>query len=96
MLYIMEASYSETRSNFASLWDKVVDRRETLRIHRRGAEDIVMLPAAELESLQETAHLLRSPRNAQRLLEALMSSFEQEGTIVDVKELRSELNDDSK
>lgn len=96
ILYIMEATYSETRSNFASLWDKVVDRREPLRIHRRGAEDIVMLPASELESLQETAHLLRSPRNAQRLLEALMASFKQEGSVVEVKDLRSELNDDSK
>ena len=91
----MEATYSETRSNFASLWDKVVDHREPLRIHRRGAEDIVMLPAAELESLQETAHLLRSQRNAQRLLTALMSSLEQEGSAVEVKELRKTLDDDS-
>jgi len=88
----MEATYSETRSNFASLWDKVVDQRETLRVHRRGAEDIVMLPASELESLQETAHLLRSPKNAQRLLAALMSSFEQEGCIVEVDELRKDLD----
>lgn len=91
----MEATYSETRSNFASLWDKVIDRREPLRIHRRGAEDIVMLPAAELESLQETAHLLRSPRNAKRLLEALMASFEQEGIAVDIADLRTSLNEDS-
>ncbi len=88
----MEATYSETRSNFATLWDKVIDHREPLRIHRRGAEDIVMLPAAELESLQETAHLLRSPRNARRLLEALMSSFAQEGSVVEVNELRNDLD----
>ncbi len=92
----MEATYSETRANFASLWDKVVDNRETLRIHRRGAEDVVMLPAAELESLQETAHLLRSPKNARRLLEALMASFEQEGAVVAVKDLRKDLDGDSR
>lgn len=69
----MESTYTETRSNFAELWDKVIDRRETLIVHRRGAEDIAMLPAAELSSLQETAYLLGSPKNAQRLLGALSS-----------------------
>jgi len=95
-LYIMEATYSETRSNFARFWDQVVDTREPLRIHRRGAEDIVMLPAAELESLQETAHLLRSPKNARRLLAALMSSFEHEGDVVEVNDLRKDLRGDPK
>jgi antitoxin YefM len=92
----MEATYSETRSNFARFWDQVVDTREPLRIHRRGAEDIVMLPAAELESLQETAHLLRSPKNARRLLAALMSSFEHEGDVVEVNDLRKDLRGDPK
>lgn len=87
----MEASYSETRSNFASLWDKVIDQREPLTIHRRGVEDVVLLPAAELKSLQETAHLMRSPKNAKRLLEALMSSFEQQGETTDIEALRKEM-----
>ena len=51
----MEATYTETRTNFASYWDRVVDEREPLTIHRRGAEDVVLLPADELQSLQETA-----------------------------------------
>lgn len=92
----MEATYSETRSNFASLWDKVLDRREPLVIHRRGVEDVVLLPAAELESLQETAHLLRSPKNAQRLLQALMASFAQEGESITVAKLRQELGVDER
>ena len=87
----MEASYSETRSNFASLWDKVIDQREPLTIHRRGVEDVVLLPAAELKSLQETAHLMRSPKNAKRLLEAPMSSFEQQGETTDMEALRKEM-----
>jgi antitoxin YefM len=78
----MEATYTETRSRFASLWDEVVDRRETLTIHLRGAEDVVLLPAAELSSLQETAHLLKSPRNAKRLLDALTASMNQEGDFI--------------
>lgn len=74
----MEATYTEARSNLATLWDQVVDRREVLTVHRRGTEAIAMLPASELASLMETAHLLRSPRNARRLLEALNASLNDE------------------
>ena len=87
----MEATYTETRGKFAHYWDKVVDQREPLTIHRRGSEDVVLLPAAELASLQETAHLLRSPKNAQRLLAALFSSFEQEGEAVNLDSLKKEI-----
>ena len=88
----METTYTKTRSNFASLWDKVIDYREPLTIHRRGSEDVVLLPASELSSLQETAHLLRSPKNAQRLLEALMTSMKQEGEETTLSSLNSELS----
>jgi PHD/YefM family antitoxin component YafN of YafNO toxin-antitoxin module len=44
--------------------------REPL-IRRRGAKDVALVPADELAGLQETAHLLRSPKNARRLLTAL-------------------------
>lgn len=88
----MNVTYTEARKNFASYWDQVVDHREPLTIQRRGVEDIVMLPASELSSLQETAHLLRSPKNAQRLLEALSSSLQQEGEEVELRALEKELN----
>lgn len=42
-----------------------------LIIHRRGAPDVALIAADELESLIETAHLLRSPNNAKRLITAL-------------------------
>ena len=90
----MESTYTQTRSNFAELWDKVIDYREPLIVHRRGAEDIALLPAAELSSLQETAHLLRSPKNAQRLLAALSASISQEGKITTISELKADLIDE--
>ncbi len=92
----MEATYSETRARFAEFWDKVIDQRSTLTIHRRGVEDVVMLPAAELRSLQETAYLLRSPKNAKRLLEALSSSMNQEGDKVQLDQLQKDLLKDPK
>lgn len=67
-------TYSQARENLASLWDQVEDTREEIILRRRGHEDLALLPAHELRSLQETAHLLRSPNNAVRLLRALARS----------------------
>lgn len=67
-------TYSYARENLASLWDLVEDAQEEVVLQRRGHEDMAIIPAKELKSLQETAHLLRSPANAQRLLRALTQS----------------------
>jgi antitoxin YefM len=66
-----ETTYTKARANLASLCDEVAASREALIIHRRGARDVALVAADELESLTETAHLLRSPKNARRLLTAL-------------------------
>lgn len=81
-------SYSEARANLASLWDRVLADREAVVIHRRGKEDVAVLPAAELEAILETAHLLRSPRNADRLLQALTRAREGSGEPDTVEALR--------
>jgi antitoxin YefM len=67
----METTYSSLRENLASVLDKVIDDREVVIVKRKGSEGVALVPALELASLMETAHLLRSPRNAQRLLTAL-------------------------
>lgn len=67
----IQTTYSQARENFASLLDQVTDDLETVIIKRRGRADVAMISAAELSSLLETAHLLRSPKNAQRLLKAM-------------------------
>jgi antitoxin YefM len=66
-----ETNYTHARANLASLCDDVAETREAVIIHRRGARDVALVAADELESLMETAHLLRSPKNAKRLLAAL-------------------------
>ncbi|MBI4421211.1 MAG: type II toxin-antitoxin system Phd/YefM family antitoxin [Gemmatimonadetes bacterium] len=66
-----KVSYSHARNHLARTWDEVEDNREAAVIHRRGHEDMALLPADELASLRETAYLLRSPANAARLLAAL-------------------------
>ncbi|MFQ5745267.1 MAG: type II toxin-antitoxin system Phd/YefM family antitoxin [Acidobacteriota bacterium] len=66
-----ETTYTHARANLASLCDDVAKTREAVIIHRRGARDVALVGADELASLMETAHLLRSPKNARRLLAAL-------------------------
>ncbi|MGH9663229.1 MAG: type II toxin-antitoxin system Phd/YefM family antitoxin [Bryobacteraceae bacterium] len=66
-----ETTYTSLRENLASVLDQVVDQQETVIVRRRGARDVALLPATELAGLVETAHLLRSPRNARRLQSAL-------------------------
>ena len=67
----VETTYSQARQNLADLLDSVTEDREIVIIRRRRGEDAALLAASELVGLMETAHLLRSPANAQRLLEAL-------------------------
>jgi antitoxin YefM len=66
-----EATVAEARANLKALLDEAAEGREPVIIHRRGGEDVALIAADELRSLIETAHLLRSPKNAERLLRAL-------------------------
>jgi len=67
----IQTTYSNARNNLASLLKQVTDEQEIVIINRRGREDVALVSASELSSLVETAHLLRSPKNAQRLIKAL-------------------------
>ncbi|HET6341458.1 MAG TPA: type II toxin-antitoxin system prevent-host-death family antitoxin [Gemmatimonadota bacterium] len=67
----IRTSYTHARANLAKLLDRVVMDRETVIIERRGAKEVALISAEELAGLEETAHLLRSPENAERLLAAL-------------------------
>lgn len=79
-------TYSAAREKLAEIWDEVEDTREEVILRRRGHEDLALLPAHELRSLKETAHLLRSPRNALRLLQALARSRSEGGMEFDTLE----------
>lgn len=87
----IETSYSMLRENLASVLDRVVDDRETVLVRRRGARDVALVPADELAGLMETAHLLRSPKNAKRLMSALKKAESGKGRALDADKLRQEL-----
>ena len=63
----VETTSTALRRKLASFLDQVTDDREVLIVRRRGARDVAILPADDLSSLMETAYLLRSPKNAERL-----------------------------
>ncbi len=64
-------SYTDARNNLKSVLDQViVDATHTV-IHRRDAEDAVVMSKSEYDGMMETMHLLASPRNANRLMESL-------------------------
>jgi antitoxin YefM len=66
----IQTTYSKARANLAKLLDEVSENQEVVIVRRRGGKDVAMVSAEELSSLLETAHLLRSPKNAERLLTA--------------------------
>jgi antitoxin YefM len=92
----VETTYSHARANLKALLDEVSDSREHVIIHRRGAEDVALISADELRSLIETAHLLRSPRNAERLLRALERAKTKKLRPQSVAKLRRDLELDKK
>jgi antitoxin YefM len=85
-----ETTYTQARANLATLCDDVAGGREIVIIRRRGARDVALVAADELESLIETAHLLRSPKNATRLLTALQRARAKRLKPLPVESLRKE------
>ena len=63
-------TYTAARENLAATMDKVCNDHSPVIITRNRDQSVVMLSLEEYESLQETAHLLRSPANAKRLFDS--------------------------
>ncbi len=71
----IQTTYSNARETLADLWREVEENGEIVIINRRGHDDVALISVAELSSVLETAHLLRSPANARRLLAALQRAL---------------------
>lgn len=87
----IEATYTQARERLAALLDRVTQDREVVIIRRRNAADVAMVAADDLESLLETVYLLRSPRNAERLLAAIGHAEAGEGERLPLDELAREV-----
>jgi antitoxin YefM len=86
-----ETTYTNLRQSLASMLDRVANDREVVIVVRKGEKKVAMVPADELAGLMETAHLLRSPKNAQRLLTTLQRAIRGKGRPEPLEKLRREM-----
>ena len=87
----IQTTYTQARASLASLLDEVTKNREVVIIQRRGHEDVALITADELAGVLETAHLLRSPKNAERLLTTLDRVKKGTGVSQTIDDLRNEV-----
>lgn len=73
-------SYTAARQNLAKTMDKVCQDHEPIIITRNNEQSVVMMSLEEYKALEETAYLLRSPKNARRLLESIAQLESGHGT----------------
>jgi antitoxin YefM len=64
-------SYTAARSQLAKTMNKVCEDHAPIAITRKGEGTVVMMSMEDYQALEETAYLLRSPKNARRLVDAL-------------------------
>jgi antitoxin YefM len=70
-VHMKSITYTAARENLAATINRVCEDNAPVMITRNRDQSVVMLSLAEYESLEETAHLLRSPENAKRLLRSI-------------------------
>lgn len=87
----IQLTYTQARANFANILNEVSSNREIVVIKRRKAEDVSIITTSELTGLIETAHLFRSPKNAQRLLTALIRVQSEKTQSQSIEEFKKEL-----
>lgn len=85
-----QTTYTKARANLAKLCDQVTDSRDIVIIARRKGGDVALIAADELSSILETLHLLRSPKNADRLLSALRDAKAKRAKRLSIRSLRRE------
>ena len=66
-------TYSTARANLADTMDRVCEDHEPIIITRNGEQAVVMMSLEDFKALEETSYLLRSAKNARRLLESIAS-----------------------
>ncbi len=71
-----EYSYTESRQNLKSVISEATVNHEVVRITNRNDRNVIMIDEEDYNSLLETAYLLRSPVNAERLLAAKQREIE--------------------
>lgn len=64
-------SMTEARNNFKAIFDAVYNDNDEVIIHRKGKENVVVIPFSEYNSIKETNYLLSNKNNAKSLQESI-------------------------
>ena len=64
-------TYTAARQNLAKTMDKVCNDHDPVIVTRKSSKSVVIMSLEDYEALEETAYLLRSPKNMKRLLESI-------------------------
>ena len=64
-------SYSSARANLSKTMDRVCSDHSPVIITRQKEASVVMLSLEDFQALEETAYLMRNPKNARRLLDSI-------------------------
>lgn len=77
---MLATSYTNFRQDLKAYFDKVNTQHTPLLVTRAKGEDIVVLSKADYDSMEETFYLLKSPKNASRLLSSIEKLEQGKGT----------------
>jgi antitoxin YefM len=64
-------TYTKARATLAQTIDSVCENHEPVIITKKNDRSVVMLSLEDYQALEETAYLLRNPKNARRLLDSI-------------------------
>ena len=84
-------NYTQARQNLKSLMDTVIEDRIAITITRTTSEPVIMMAKTEYDAVMETLYLIRSPRNAERLREAIAEI--DRGDVVNVEMVEGEIKE---
>ncbi len=65
-------TYTHARNNLAKTMDDVIDEHAPIIITRKNDRAVVLISLDDYQAMEETAYLLRSPKNAQKLLQSIV------------------------
>ena len=85
-MIVQVISYTRARAHFAETMKRVCEDHAPIIITRKEENPVVMMSLEDYESMEETAYLLRSPKNAQRLMESIAQLEAGGGTIHELME----------
>jgi len=64
-------SMTEARNNLKAIFDSVFHDNDEVVIHRKGRENVVVIPFDEYNSIKETNYLLSSENNRKHLIKSI-------------------------